>query len=376
MNRAGAELRTLDVMRGLRERGILFDYCALTGMKGDLDGEIAEAGGHVFPIGLGIRFPTRFIRLLHERTYDAVHSHVHYFSGYVLRLAARAGIRHRIAHFRSSRDGHRRSLGRQLQNWLMKRWIHKYATRIIGVSKHALSEAWSRDWQSDARCSVIHNGIDLAHFRQPATKAEVFKEFSFPADSILWIHLGRLDEAKNHPRLLNLFAAFLRKRPNARLLLVGREGKAAQAIDRLAAKLGINGHVHKAGVRSDTARLLAAAHLMIYPSLWEGLPGAVIEALAVGVPVVASDIGSIREIAELCPRLRLVSLDESDDVWLDCIDRALTAGAESDPAVRLKDLEAFSLKKSVDMFADLYSEFDRASLKPSTGLQPEDRTES
>ncbi|HNC43965.1 MAG TPA: glycosyltransferase family 4 protein, partial [Acidobacteriota bacterium] len=81
--------------------------------------------------------------------------------------------------------------------------------------------------------------------------------------------------------------------------------------------LGIADRLVFAGVRSDVPRLLKAADLMIFPSRWEGLPGAVLEACAAGTPVVASNLPGVKEIASEVGRVWEVSLDESDAQWAD-----------------------------------------------------------
>ena len=76
---------------------------------------MSALGGEVHPVKLGLDFPWKFRRLLSEHRFGAVHSHVHYSSGFILRLAAQAGIPVRIAHFRSTHDDHGDTLRRRLQ---------------------------------------------------------------------------------------------------------------------------------------------------------------------------------------------------------------------------------------------------------------------
>src|SRR5437867_3557767 len=102
MGRGGAELRTIDLMQEEALRRFRFHYATLGRGAGSLDDTIRALGGDVYPCPLGPAFPWRFRRLLRTGRFDIVHSHVHYFSGYILRLAAQEGIGARIAHFRTT----------------------------------------------------------------------------------------------------------------------------------------------------------------------------------------------------------------------------------------------------------------------------------
>jgi hypothetical protein len=91
MDRGGAEMRTLDVMRRADRGRFRLHFCALSGRRGELDEEIRSLGGEVHLLPLSASFPWKFRRLLREGRFDVVHSHVHYPSGYLLRLAAKEG---------------------------------------------------------------------------------------------------------------------------------------------------------------------------------------------------------------------------------------------------------------------------------------------
>ena len=339
MNRGGAELRTLDVMRHIDRGRYEFEFCCTSGLEGELDGEIARLGGVVHYTAIDRRFAGRFRKLLRERRFDVVHSHVHYFSGYILRLAAREGVPGRIAHFRSTSDGHANSLRRVLQRLLMRHWLDRFATRILGVSRASLQCAWGDAWERDPRCTVVYNGIDAGAFAAPADPAGVRREFGIPAGSPLCVHVGRMDAAKNHARLLRIFEHVLGVRSDCYLILAGGGDSAVEEKVRAdAASLGISSQVIFAGTRGDVPRLLGAADLMIFPSSREGLPGAVLEAAAAGAPVLASDLPGIVEIAERLAQVRCLSLSQPDDVWaaaaIDMIARGGAAGAAATPFER------------------------------------------
>lgn len=355
MNRGGAELRTLDLMRNIDRERYAFEFCCTSGLAGELDDQVRKLGGRIHPIRFDLNFSRRFRALLRARRFDAVHSHLHYLSGYILRLAAKEGVPARIAHFRSTHDGHGNNLRRILQRALMRRWLDRSATRILGVSGASLRDAWGDAWQQDARCAVIYNGIDAAQFAVAADRAGVRREFGIPSASALCIHVGRMDAAKNHTRLLQIFERVLKVHGNCYLILAGGgEGAVEQAARHTVASLGIAGRVVFAGTRSDVPRLLAAADLMIFPSSREGLPGAVLEAAAAGTPVLASDLPCILEISERLEDVRCLSLAQPDDIWaaaaVGMIARGVTAGSALD---RFEQTQ-FSMRNCIRAFEAMY----------------------
>ena len=115
---------------------------------------------------------------------------------------------------------------------------------------------------------------------------------------------------KNHLRLIDIFGEVLRRQPTAVLLLVGQGRNAIERrLHRRIAQLGLGGQVVFCQERTDVPRLLGAADALIFPSLWEGLPGVVLEACAAGTPVLASDLPGVRDIAARLPRVRCLSLE-------------------------------------------------------------------
>ncbi|MGA3317066.1 MAG: glycosyltransferase [Candidatus Korobacteraceae bacterium] len=325
-------------MRNLDWKRYRFDFCCLSGLPGELDGEIRSLGGVVHLIPLGILFPGRFRKLLRNGGFHAVHSHVHWFSGYILRLAAKEGVPQRICQFASTWDGKRAHLLRRLRNRIFKRWVELHATDIVGVSEGALSANLGPEWSHDARCRVIYRGIDVSRFRIRPDRTGIRAELGIPQDAVVVIHVGRMDPPKNHERLLCIFERFVRMVPGAYLLLIGAvRDPIESSVRRIVERMAISERVVFAGVRADVPRLLRASDLMIFPSLWEGLPGAVLEAVAAGLPVLASDLPGINEIARYLPGVRTMSLELSDEKWAIA---ALDFQSYRDPGIRTE--EAFS----------------------------------
>lgn len=141
---------------------------------------------------------------------------------------------------------------------------------------------------------VIRNGIDLARFysamkRGPSAPLPV-------ADGPVVGVVARLEEQKGHEHLLRAFAMLLQGGRRADLWLVG-DGPLRPRLEALAEGLGIASRVKFLGTRPDVPALLARMDVLALPSLWEGLPNAVVEAMAAGLPVAATDVDGTPEVA-------------------------------------------------------------------------------
>ena len=322
MNRGGAEMRTLDLLRRLNETvgpAVRFDFCILSGEVGELDENIRELGGRLFYLPMQLNFGSRFKMLLSRERYDCVHSHVQLFSGYLLRLAHQINISSRVSHIHTTGGYGHGNIRKSLQNMIMKKWLYRYATDVIAVSQGAL-EVFLHEvprFNGDKRVKLVYDAIDPKNLVPAKTRATVRAEFGLNESNLVVVHVGRLDPVKNHPRLLRIFTQLHLQRLNSRLVLIG--DMPADALENLklqARELNIESKVIFLGTRSDVVDCLSAADIMIFPSLWEGLPGAVLEAAAVGLPVVATDLPGCLELGLHFSSIDTRSLRATDEDWV------------------------------------------------------------
>ncbi len=312
----GAEKRLLDITRHVDPNRIELHFCTFSERVGELCDEFRAAGAKFHLIPMGLRFSHQFKQLLRQHQFDVVHAHMHFAAGYVLRLAAQAGTAVRIAHFRNCQDGRKNSLQRRVRRYLLRHWVDKHATDVLACGRSAMRSNWGPHWEEDSRFRVVHNGIDSSPFSSPRDREGVSQEFKLRPESPLYIHVGNIREQKNHAKLLSVFARIVESTPTANLLLVGRDdNEMGRELKSFAVQHGISKRIVFAGLRDDVPRLLRAADVMIFPSLWEGLPGAVLESCAAELPVLASDIPEIREIAERLPLVHCLPLSREDREW-------------------------------------------------------------
>jgi glycosyltransferase involved in cell wall biosynthesis len=324
MARGGAELRTIELAESFRHEHVRSDFLVLSGLDGALDDRVRAAGGDVIKCPLDRGFPARLFRLLRAGQYDVVHSHVHFFSGVILAIARAAGTRGRIAHFRTTAGNDQRdSFRRRLQLAACRQLVQLAATDILAVCEGAMRDAWSEEWHSDARCRVVYNGIPLQRRQCPT--------LTLSSDPTI-VNVASIQPLKNQLRLIGMLQKCVRRRADVQLLLVGREqGDYGETVRNAARDAGLTAHVHLIGEVEDAMPWIAGASVMVLPSLWEGLPGAVLEACAVGTPVLTSELPGARELARHFPGVSVRSLSDDDEAWAEAI---LTLIATGKPAAR------------------------------------------
>ena len=320
MDRGGVETWLMHVYRRLDRSRFDFDFLVHTDRAASYDAEIRERGGRLISLpsptpGLGY---ARRLRggIDTARPYDVVHSHVHHFSGVVLRAAQKAAIPVRIAHSHTDTSAVQAtaSVPRRAYLRLTEALIDRHATVMLAASEQAGLSLFPPRRFPRNRWQLLHYGIDLQPFATATDRDEVRAEFGLSEQQLVIGHVGNFHTAKNHEFLIEVFATVARDDPQAALLLIG-DGPLRARIEKMVATRGLARRVVFAGARPDVARLLmGAVDIVVFPSLWEGLPMAVIEAQAAGLPVVLSDRIS-REVDVIPQLIERLHLEQSPDEW-------------------------------------------------------------
>jgi glycosyltransferase involved in cell wall biosynthesis len=147
------------------------------------------------------------------------------------------------------------------------------------------------------KCVVLTNGIDIAEFAPDADRRVRTREEMNAGEEFVWLSAGRIAPAKDYPNLLRAFALLRASRSDARLWIAGEaSGREFSKVRGLAAELGLDDSVRWLGLRRDLPALLDAADGFVLASAWEGMPLALGEAMAMEKPVVATDVGGVREL--------------------------------------------------------------------------------
>lgn len=232
-----------------------------------------------------------FLRLIALERYDVLHFHLQASNWLLKPLAALAGAPVRISHDHTSGD----LAFRGVPSLLPDGFSHLFSTRVIAVSD-GVRDFLTR-WEAVPcdKITVIANGVDDSAFR-PATAAEksaARRRFGLPPDAFVVGGMGRLAYEKNFSALPELARRFA-----GMVFVVAGSGPEDRALKELAARLGVAARVIFAGAVRDRPEFYHALDVFILPSLHEGLPMALLEAMASGVPVLASRLEGIAAAVE------------------------------------------------------------------------------
>ncbi len=227
------------------------------------------------------------------------------------------------------------------------RWTDAWVGNSADVARHIVRDLG----MPPDRVHVISNGIDAERFRSATVDPDLADLGR--AGRRLVLNLGNLSPAKNQKLFLRVADRLRRADPALAFALCG-EGPLRGELEADARRLGLDGVCRFLGFRRDIAPVLAAASVMIQASDWEGLPNAVMEAMAAGLPVVATDAGGTREVVEDGVDGCVVPVGDEDALV------ARTSAILSDPALarRLGDAAAATIRRrfSARAMADQYEQ--------------------
>jgi glycosyltransferase involved in cell wall biosynthesis len=177
---------------------------------------------------------------------------------------------------------------------LVDRALRRFASRVISNTRMAAGLAVKRREVPSERMLVIPNGVDMGAFLPPAPLLRIREELGLPVGVPLIASVGSLIPRKDHPTLLRAAVRVLARRPDAKFLWVG-DGPLLGPLRRLARELGVDRAAAFVGERDDIPRVMNAIDLLVLSSAQEGMPNVILEAMAAGRPVVATDVGGCRE---------------------------------------------------------------------------------
>ncbi len=224
---------------------------------------------------------------------------------------------------------------RAVYRWLLPR----AATDVLGVTAATLDFTGRRD--RDPRFRVLYNGF-AADRIVGGDRHAARQRWQLPLDAPILGYLGRCSPVKNRPFLVDVHRAAQVRQPDVRLLIAGARG--TDDITQVHPDVIHDPRVVLAGDVEEIGPVLAAADVLLLPSLMEGLPGVVLEALACGLPVVANDLPCMRELATLVPGLTLVPLSAGADRWAEAaLEQAALDGAERERLRQFMQSSPFTL---------------------------------
>ncbi len=290
----GAETQIFDFARWLPRVGVRVRVCLLS--RGRLYDAIKEAGVAVehLPSPTVLSYPSWIRRLSGDGT-DVFHLH-----GYKATILAARALRakrfavvkteHGLPETYGGFHGWKRALYAVLDEIVTRRCV----SRVICVSGDVLKHFESRYPQN--RCVLIRNGVRLPEC-SPMSREQARRSLAIPGDSRVLAWIGRLTDVKNPELVIGVASRLSREMPTLRILVVG-EGRLRTRLERAVAKQGLEATVRLTGFLGNLDATYAAADGLLFTSLYEGVPYALIEGMARGLPAIATNVGGLKEVIE------------------------------------------------------------------------------
>lgn len=232
-----------------------------------------------------------------QECFDVVHTHLMGTDIDCLYAARKAGTKvivHTIQNVYRQFGSHH--LVDKIRNWQRRKAYRKF-DHIYAVADEVKKWAVKHDMVELEHISVIKNAIDFSRLEVGSSKEELRKTYGWEKDDLIILNIGSLTEQKNQSTLIKAVQLVLKRGIDLSLVIIG-DGPLKTFLEEEICALDLNNRIQLLGYREDIPSLLKASDIFVFPSLWEGLPIALLEALACGIPVVASDIPVHRKILD------------------------------------------------------------------------------
>jgi glycosyltransferase involved in cell wall biosynthesis len=348
----GAESMMLELGKDLRARG--HEVLPIAPANGDpwlatqfrlsgFEPETFSVRAAADPVALA-----RVTRVLQRHRVDVVHSHDYYAAVYGATAAWLLGKPHVI-----TMHGTRYHVGRARRRFAL-RWSAMHSRALVGVSSATATELATELRLPRASVRVVYNGVT----HRPGDRERVRRELNLPPDGLLILAVGSLFPVKGHIVLLKALAELAKgaDAPRWKAAIAG-SGREEAALRGFIGQRGLSDRVHLLGFRTDVPDLLAAADVYALPSLSEGTPLALLEAMFAGRAVVASRVGGIPELVGHHEEALLARPGDPSDLAESLMALLADAGlrARLAEAARRRAESRFTLERMTDEYERLYA---------------------
>ena len=291
LDRSGAEKQMVLLAAGLPRDRFRVEVAALTRL-GPLESELRHAGIPVTLIGKKLKADPfallRLARLMKDRKFDVVQTWIFAANTYGRIAARRAGVPVVVVSEMAV------DLWKGRSQLAVDRYLTRWTDVVVGNSRAVAAFYRDKAGVPESKLAVIPSGI--GDDEPPAVdRAEVRRALGIAVDAPVVLFVGRLAAQKAVDDLLSALDVLQHVRPDLRALIAG-DGPLRERLEEHAAAVGLRPSVKFLGHREDVPQLLAASDLLVLPSLYEGLPNVVLEAMRFRKPVVATAAPGTTEV--------------------------------------------------------------------------------
>jgi len=304
---------------------------------------------------LAFTFYWRFSSLLRRIKADLVHTHLTKHIDFQARIVI---CRTKLP-FIWTIHGLYRSRGEEDVGWSLVFNLIEQSERAIitAVSHAALFDVLGEKKMSEGKTRVIYNGIDLSKFEAKSEKRILRKQWKISEDAIVFGSAGRLIQTKRFDLLIDAAERVIKKHSNVHVVIAG-DGKMRQSLEEQIDRLGLRGRVHLVGYQSDMVQFWHEVDVAVVSSDSEGLPMALLEACASGVPCIATRVGGIPEVLEVLGDGSGILVEPgSKEALAEAMEKMMDERVRNEYRKKAKEVaKRFSIDKTAEQYDKLYQE--------------------
>lgn len=350
MNMGGAETFLMNVLRNIDRNKFQLFFLTYGEDKYDYEDEINDLGGIIIRISkpkkiFDFNQINQIKNVIKNYNINIVHTHTYYNSIYSILAANKFKNVRIITHSHNTKPDPTNNIIKKLYYQFSKIIINKYTDLFLACGNEAgKSLFYNNDFE------IIDNGIIIDKFKfSKEIRNKKRKELNISDEEISLLHVGRFDKQKNHEFLIDIFNNYFKTNKNVKLYLVG-DGILKSNIKNKVNEYKLDKSVVFLNKRKDVNELFSAMDILLFPSLFEGLPVTLIEAQANGIPILASS--NIDKDVNYTNTIKFLEINNNLDEWKSIINNEKNKRYINNYKILLNS--KYNMKKNVKKLEDIY----------------------
>lgn len=348
LNRGGAETMIMNIYRNIDHEKFSFEFLCLSAVSGEYEKEILKIGGKIYKVN-NSKNVLKIYKVLKRGKYDAIHVHVMFYSGIILLLSYFTNIKVRITHAHSSSDMTKNTIVRKLYMKISRFLINSLTTKRVSCGEKAGYYLFGQNNEF----TILHNGIDLEKYSNISVELinKLKKKLNIEKDCIIIGHVGGFRPEKNQLYFIDLAKTLLNNNEKFKIILIG-DGSTFNSVKDEIQKEKLEKYFILTGKRDDVNVFMNLFDIFMMPSLYEGFPLVVVEALAANnICFLSKNISKETEIIK--SRVCFFDLGTDKKIIIDNIKKAINDKDDINPNTILEKL-GFSARSMTNKICDIY----------------------
>lgn len=309
LDRGGAETFAINLLKN-KSADLQMDFLVHTDKKMDYENEVTKYGSKIFRLEKyrfynHLSYVKYLKKILIQNKYDVVHFHLRSIASIMIPTFKKFGVKV-IVHSHSTSNG--KGICTSFIKNILQYPLRFQADLKVGCTSDSVKWLFGTGTFNNNNYVILPNAVDLELFN----KGSIGDDLEYINNKFVVGHVGRFEEVKNHRFIVEVFSEFLKRNPHALLVLVG-DGPLKKEIEELVSELSIENCVLFLGKREDIAYVIKKFNILLFPSLYEGLPVSLVEAQAAGIPVLMSD--TVSKDVKLTSLVESFSLNKKSSEW-------------------------------------------------------------